>query len=235
MTADGKKAQPNVLAQLPAFYIDEGYFTPYRMVVCGNEKVAAKIASLLGDWARWSGEGGSVTTSQEAFKPTVRILDVAYTPQDADRDLSTQQTWTYREPFIVEIAKISGQGSQRSALDRKIRNEYFQHGAQLGWLIDPRPDCHKMYEYKLDDDGQVYCVNCDTWRDLDCGTVLPGFTLAKTDLDMVLRQIAGSLSDEEVDYVCPRCQKRLQSLNAWAGHGEWHRAERARQKHKEKQ
>ncbi|KAF1321882.1 hypothetical protein FI667_g11635, partial [Globisporangium splendens] len=131
--------------------------------------------------------------------------------------------WTYGgEPFaptfVVEIDNLSGQGSQCSALDREMHNEYFQHGIQLGWLIDPRPECHKMYEHKLDGNGQVYCVNSDTWRDLDSGNVLPGSTIAKDDLNMVLSQIAASSSDEEVDYVCPRCRKRFQSLNAWVGH-----------------
>ncbi|KAG6959721.1 hypothetical protein JG687_00008612 [Phytophthora cactorum] len=71
--------------------------------------------------------------------------DVAYTPRDTDRGLSNESTWMYRgEPFVptfvVEIDKLSGRGSQYSALDRKMRDEYFQYGVQLGLLIDPRPD-----------------------------------------------------------------------------------------------
>ncbi|EEY58528.1 uncharacterized protein PITG_20575 [Phytophthora infestans T30-4] len=56
-----------VFGEQPAFFIDEGRFCPYRMVVYGNMKVAAKIAELLGEWAKWSGVGGRVTTSQGAF------------------------------------------------------------------------------------------------------------------------------------------------------------------------
>ncbi|KAL7689674.1 hypothetical protein Plhal304r1_c015g0057051 [Plasmopara halstedii] len=56
-----------VFGEQPEFFIDEGFFTPYRMVVYGNAKVAAKITSLLDGWSRWSGHGGRVTTSQGAF------------------------------------------------------------------------------------------------------------------------------------------------------------------------
>ncbi|KAG2844406.1 hypothetical protein PC113_g18407 [Phytophthora cactorum] len=156
-----------VFGEQPAFFIDEGRFIPYRIVV----------------------------------------------------RLSTESTWTYRgEPFVptfvVEIEKLSGRGSQRRALDRKMRNEYFQHGVQLGWLIDPRPDFQRMYEYYLDDNGDVQCSDNTAWRDLDGGDVLPGFTLVSTDLEMVLNQDSGSSSEEEIDLVCPipRCRKRFKSL-----------------------
>ena len=46
----GPLANP-VFGEQHAFFIDEGHFTPYRMVVYGNEKGAAKIAMLLGVWA----------------------------------------------------------------------------------------------------------------------------------------------------------------------------------------
>ncbi|KAK1946510.1 hypothetical protein P3T76_002063 [Phytophthora citrophthora] len=230
-----------VFGEQPAFFIDEGYFIPYRMVVYGKEKVAAKITRLLDDWATWSGEGGRVTTAQGAFvleqrarKPTVRMPDVAYTPRDEDRNLAREQVWTYRgDPFtpsfVVEIDNLSGEGSQRSALNRKMRNEYFQHGVQLGWLIDPRPDYHKMYEYYLDEHGQVQCSDNTAWRDLDGRNVVPGFRIRSVVLDMVLSQDSGSSSEDEVDFACPErgCRKRFRSRGAWTSHAEWHRAERA--------
>ncbi|KAG2524929.1 hypothetical protein JM18_005128 [Phytophthora kernoviae] len=199
-----------------AFFIDDDddRFFPCRMVTYGHAKVAAKIAALLGNWAKWSGKGGRAATSQGTFVfgTDVRIPDISYTSCSTHRGLSTGSTWTYRgEPyaptFVVEIDELSGQGSQRSALDRKMRNEYFQHGVQLGWLIDPRPDCHNMYEYYLDENGEVQCAANTAWRDLDGGDVLPGFTLVSIDLDMVLSQDSGSSSEEEVDL--------------------WHRAERS--------
>ncbi|EEY60091.1 uncharacterized protein PITG_12395 [Phytophthora infestans T30-4] len=116
----GPLANP-VFGEQPAFFIDEGRF-------------------FLDEWATWSGEGGRVTTSQGAFileqrpgKPNVRMPDVAYTPRDDDRNLTREQMWTYRgDPyvptFVVEIDELSGRGSKLSALDGKMRNDYFQHG-----------------------------------------------------------------------------------------------------------
>ncbi|KAG6959560.1 hypothetical protein JG688_00010016 [Phytophthora aleatoria] len=159
--------------------------------------------------------------------------DVAYTPRDTDRGLSNESTWMYRgEPFVptfvVEIDKLSGRGSQYSALDRKMRDEYFQHGVQLGLLIDPRPDFQRMYEYCLDDNGDVQCSGNSAWRDLDDGDVLPGFRIRSVVLEMALNQDLGS-SSEEVDFACPErgCTKRFRSRGAWTAHAEWHREERA--------
>lgn len=241
-----------VFGQQPAFFIDAGHFTPYRMVVYGNEKVAAKITRVLDVWTTWSRQGGRVTTSQGAFvldrrtaKPTIRLPDVAYTPRQVDRNLVENQVWTYRgDPFVpsfvVEIDKLKGRNSQRKALDRKMRDEYFPNGVQLGWLIDPRPQHRIMYEYKLNADGQVYREHVRKWRNLDGGNVLPGFLLNKIDLDMVLNQDAGSSSedeDDEVDFMCPerKCRKRCLSRGEWTAHAEEHRAERARQKYEKKQ
>jgi Uma2 family endonuclease len=248
VTKHGPLANP-VFGEQPAFFIDEGHFTPYRMVVYGNAKVAAKLTMLLDVWATWSAAGGRVTTSRGAFvleqrtgKPTVRMPDVAYTPRDVDRNVSREQVWTYRgDPFVpslvVEVDKLAGKNSQRKALDRKMRNEYFPHGVQLGWLIDPRPEYRVIYEYKLDANGHVYCVGNHEWRDLDGGAVLPGFSLNKTDLEMVLNQDSGSSSEEEIDLECPypQCRKQIRSPGAHAAHAEWHREERAIAKYSAKQ
>ena len=160
--------------------------------------------------------------------------DVAYTPRDADRYLSAQQTWAYRgEPFVpsfvVEIDKLAGRGYQHRALDRKMRTEYFQPGVQLGWLIDPRPNHHIMYEYKINAEGEVNCDGVTRWRDLDGGDVLPGFKLGGVVLDMVLNQDPGSSFEEEVDFDCPErgCGKRFRSRGAFVADVEWHRQERA--------
>ncbi|KAL3664396.1 hypothetical protein V7S43_010719 [Phytophthora oleae] len=168
--------------------------------------------------------------------------DVAYSPRDTDRGSPSASTWMYRgEPFVpsfvVEVDKLSGRGSQRSAFDRKMRNEYFQNGVKLGWLVDPRPECHAMYVYYLDNDNQVQCSANSAWRDLDGGDVLPGFRITSTSLDRVLNQDSGSSSEEEVDLTCPvrGCDQQFRALGRLHVHIEWHRAERADQKYLAKQ
>ncbi|CAK4782134.1 unnamed protein product, partial [Aphanomyces euteiches] len=41
-----------LFGEQPAFFIDEDHFTPYRMAVYGCAIVVAKIAELVGDWAK---------------------------------------------------------------------------------------------------------------------------------------------------------------------------------------
>ena len=82
---------------------------------------------------------------------TLRVPDVAYVPRIDARQLTEAQRWTHRgEPFaptfVVEINTLTGSHSKLDALDDKMRREYFPHGVQLGWLIDPKNKI--MYEFK---------------------------------------------------------------------------------------
>lgn len=236
-----------IFGRQPEFFVEEGHFVPRRMVVFGMAAVATKIAALVDHWACCSEQGGTVTGSQGAFvldrhleRLTVRMPDVAYTPRHDTRDLDPQQQWTYNgkpfvPTFVVEVDKLYGRGSRRAALDRKMRNEYFQHGVQLGWLIDPHPPHRRMYEYFVDEHGHVQCSEDSSWRNLGGRDVLPGLTLLCVDLEMVLNQDSGSSSEEEVDLTCPLCSAHLRSLSAWAAHGEGHRAQHARQTYLAKQ
>ncbi|DAZ96624.1 TPA: hypothetical protein N0F65_000190 [Lagenidium giganteum] len=304
-----------VIGEQPAFFIDEGHFTPYRIVVYGSEAIAFEIAGQLRDWIQTNGgtrkkRGGRGTTSQGAYildrrsgKPLVRMPDVAYVPRDVYRSLNHRQEWSYGgEPFaptfVVEIAQLSGRtdsesppsgnrlsdttdsssgsvqmlpdpkdrspnaevwipesNSQDSSsggdsnhaenpssgidsssgataddddlpsanfvkLDNKMRNEYFKHGVQLGWVIDPRPGYERMYEYFLDEDGEVQRSVDTTWRDLNGRDVLPGFRVRSGTLDMVLNQESGSSEDEELNITCqnPGCGKRSRSIRENAAH-----------------
>ncbi|ETL41665.1 hypothetical protein L916_07410 [Phytophthora nicotianae] len=140
----------------------------------------------------------------------------------------------YAPLFVVEIDYLSGEDSQFIALDQKMRNQFFSHGVQLGWLIDPRPGSRKMFEYKLDEAGKMHRVDNEEWRDLDGGDVLPGFRVDKTDLEMVLDPDGYVPPDnDEIDMICPcrGCDERLRSLPESIGHLESHRAERERQKY----
>ncbi|KAG3108522.1 hypothetical protein PI124_g11962 [Phytophthora idaei] len=162
-------------------------------------ELAPKLAALVGNWMDWSGIGkrstillsrGAYIFDERTGKPTtVRTPDVTYIPRRASRNPKDLELWQYgQEPyapsFLVEIDYLSGEESQFVALDQKMQNQYFRHGVQLGWLIDPRPGFRKMLEYKRDEAGRLYRVDNDEWRDLDGGDVLPGFCINKTDLEM---------------------------------------------------
>ncbi|ETI32881.1 hypothetical protein F443_20383 [Phytophthora nicotianae P1569] len=236
-----KKIGPLVhptLGEQPCFFVDEGRFVPFRMVVFGRSVIGPYICKVLLNWAAWSGHGGRVTNAQGEYvldDTTLRVPDVAYVPRDDARQLNEAQGWTRGgEPFaptlVVEIDTLTGPHSKLDALDHKMRIEYFPHGVQLGWLIDPKNKI--MYEYKRYAQGNrlVRRFGNSAWRDLDGGTVLPGFTLNCEDLDDVLNQESGSSSEEEVDLTCPEhgCTERFNRCGAFVAHAEWHRAESAR-------
>ncbi|KAG2857106.1 hypothetical protein PC113_g10990 [Phytophthora cactorum] len=188
-----------VFGEVHGYWVDDDYFTPYRNVVPGCCELAPKLAALVGNWMDWSGIGkrstillsrGAYIFDERTGKPTtVRTPDVTYISRRASRNPKDLELWQYgQEPyapsFLVEIDYLSGEESQFVALDQKMQNQYFRHGVQLGWLIDPRPGFRKMLEYKRDEAGRVYRVDNDEWRDLDGGDVLPGFCINKTDLEL---------------------------------------------------
>ncbi|KAE9349358.1 hypothetical protein PF008_g6944 [Phytophthora fragariae] len=219
------------LGEQPGFFVDEGRFIPFRTVVFGRCVIAPHICKALLNWAGWSGHGGRVTDAGDYVLDgtTLRVPDVVYVPRDEARQLTEAQQWTrggepFAPTFVVEIDTLTGPDSKLDALDDKMRLEYFPHGVQLGWLIDPKNKI--MYEYKryARGDRLVWRVGDSAWRRLDGGTVLPGFTLSCEALDGVLDQESGSSSEEEVDIVCG---VRLRTYGEYAAHAESHRSESA--------
>ncbi|KAG1712266.1 hypothetical protein DVH05_000016 [Phytophthora capsici] len=208
------------------------------MVVFGRCVIGPQICCALLQWAKWSGHGGRVTSASGEYVmdgTTIRVPAVAYEPRNDARQLTEAQRWTrdgepFAPTFVVEIDILTGPQSNFGALDHKMRHEYFPHGVQLGWLIDPKNKI--MFEYKRYAQGirLVRRVENSAWRDLDGDTVLPGFTLHCEDLDHVLDPESGSSSEEEVDFTCPAhgCTERFNRRGAFAAHIEWHRAESAR-------
>ncbi|KAE8893625.1 hypothetical protein PF003_g22272 [Phytophthora fragariae] len=230
------------LGEQPGFFVDEGRFIPFRMVVLGRGEIAPFICHALLQWA-WSGHGGRVTDAGDYVLDgtTLRVPDVAYVPRADARQLTEAQRWTrggepFAPTFVVEIDTLTGPHSKFDALDHKMQHEYFPHGVQLGWLIGPKNKI--MYEYKRYAQGGrlVRRVGDSAWRDLDGGTVLPSFTLNCGDLDDVLDPESGWSSEEEVDSTCPvhGCTERFNRRGAFAAHAEWHRAESARARRRAK-
>ncbi|KAL3896960.1 MAG: hypothetical protein SGCHY_003736, partial [Lobulomycetales sp.] len=59
-------------------------------------------------------------------------------------------------------------------------------GVKLAWLIDPKNKIMRVYTKNASDPDGYSCSEDLSWKDLDGGTVLPGFTLECTDLDAVM-------------------------------------------------
>ncbi|KAJ3307639.1 hypothetical protein HDV04_002848, partial [Boothiomyces sp. JEL0838] len=189
----------NHFGLLRHFYIDSeiNRLVPARMVVYGREIVVGKIAGLLDKWITWNSEfSGRMTPSQGAFilgtRRDVRMPDVGYTPISTHRNLNEQQKWTYQgisfsPTFVVEIDTLTGSGSQRSELHRKMIVDYFPHGVLLGWLIDPKNKIMIVYK-KNAVTGDVDVSADDSWRNLSGDDILPGFVVESLDLDLVLNQ-----------------------------------------------
>ncbi|KAJ3251789.1 hypothetical protein HK103_002066, partial [Boothiomyces macroporosus] len=201
------------------FYIDSeiNRLVPARMVVYGREIVVGKIAGLLDKWITWNSEiGGRMTPSQGAFilgtRRDVRMPDVGYTPISTHRNLNEQQKWTYQgisfsPTFVVEIDTLTGSGSQRSELHRKMIVDYFPHKNAVTGDVDVSAD--------------------DSWRNLSGDDILPGFVVESLDLDLVLNQQPGSSSEDELEEpeYCRRCNLEFKKDSEMAKHAEWHRSQ----------
>ncbi|KAE8982629.1 hypothetical protein PF005_g21531 [Phytophthora fragariae] len=214
-----------VFGKMGVFWIDEGYFVPGRDVVPGCCELAPVIGTKVSQWSDWSRYKGSLMLSVGAYiydertrtPTTVRTADVSFIPRNARRDLSAPQLWQlhsgelYAPSFVVEIDRLSGESSQLDALD----------------------ECRKMVEYKLNEVGEVFRVDNDSWRDLDGGDVFPGFHLFKTDLEMALDPDFDIVEDEEIGFVCPErgCGEHVRSRGKWVAHLDNHLREQARLKY----
>ena len=148
-------------------------------------------------------KGGRVTGSQRAYiyqkktdteKAKFLMPDVGYTKREVFRNETEDQSWTYQgDPFdvefIVEIDTLQGRGSNLTELQRK-NGIYFSHiGVTLAWLIDPNNKIMRVYTKNASDPTGCSSSDALSWRDLDGGTVLPGFSLECTDLDAVMNPV----------------------------------------------
>ncbi|OQS06442.1 hypothetical protein THRCLA_20374 [Thraustotheca clavata] len=219
------------------FTDDKGYLVPNQTAVFGEENIKIDLLTQLNNWIDKSGSGGISKVFKGAFyvnqngsnnsqnRIVCKMPIVAYTP---NIKMPCHQMWLpnghlFMPTFVVEIDVLSGQGSKLKTLDRKMRDIYFSHGVKLGWLIDPRPNFHAIYEYYLDEYDQIQCCNDNSWRNLGGRDVLPGFIFSACNID-------GNPSftlDEEIDHVCPQCYETIYSIEAWNSHCEMHQTQRA--------
>jgi Putative restriction endonuclease len=226
------------------FTIEDDRLIPALMAVHKREVVAGEIAGLLFEWIKYHPLiGGRMTTAQGAFilgpNRDIRMPDVAYTPREIERNLAYEQGWTYYgEPFaasfVVEIDNLSSR-SKFNELDTKMR-DYFAHGVQLGWQIDPWQK--KMYEYIRDRNGTCRRIGGSSWRNLTGRSVLPEFVVESYELEIAVNAEEGSSSEDETEVLnCPysNCGFTCTSPSQFTAHVDWHRKELIKRRYYESQ
>lgn len=99
----------------------------------------------------------------------LRIPDVAFIPWDR---LPGRKRPTVPVPQLaIDLAvEVLSKGNTKAEMDRKVR-EYFEAGARLVWLIDPKARAVRVYA-----DAKRSTI-LKEGESLDGGEVLPGFVL----------------------------------------------------------
>jgi len=104
----------------------------------------------------------------------VRIPDVSFVAWDSlpGRESPQEPIPDLAPDLAVEVLSA---GNTKQEMARKVR-EYFEAGARLVWLIDPKKRTARVYS------GLERSVLVGAEQALDGGDVLPGFVLPLTDL-----------------------------------------------------
>ncbi len=104
----------------------------------------------------------------------VRIPDVSFVSWDRlpGRESPREPVPDLAPDLAVEVLS---EGNTKAEMDRKVR-EYFDAGAILVWLIDPRKRTARVYSAA----EKSSLIRAD--QALDGGTLLPGFVLLLSDL-----------------------------------------------------
>jgi len=108
------------------------------------------------------------------FPGLVRIPDVAYASWERfpNRQVPTEAIPQLVPDLAVEVLSES---NTKREMNRK-RNEYFDAGVRLVWIVDPKTSTIRVYtepeQFTVLDQNQI----------LDGGAVLPGFTYSLRDL-----------------------------------------------------
>ncbi|KAL4111414.1 hypothetical protein PRIC1_003094 [Phytophthora ramorum] len=202
-----------ILGEQPGFFVDEGRFIPFRMVVFGRSVIEPYLCKALLEWAAWSGHGGRVTNALDEYVldgTTLRVPDVAYVPRDDARQLTEAQRWTrggepFAPTFVMEIDTLTGPHSKLGALDHKMRHEYFPHGVQLGWLIDPKnkimnPDPRRKKKLISCVVFQLVVYDCERMVNM---LLMPNGTVLK-ELELDVEQTVRTNNSSEVFHVSRR-------------------------------
>jgi Uma2 family endonuclease len=104
----------------------------------------------------------------------IRVPSFSFTPWDRfpNAEPPDEEIASFVPALIVEVPNETNTASE---LERKVA-EYFAAGCKLAWIIDPHTKTAKAYT------SAKKFKEIDETGTLDGGKVLPGFTLALTDL-----------------------------------------------------
>jgi Uma2 family endonuclease len=138
-----------------------------------------RLSSKLYLWDEENGYPGEPTGPTAAYRlpnNALRVPDAAWTLRDRvlAKTSSEPRGRPYCPDFVVEIRSTS----QRSLTPLLAKmQEYWENGAQLGWLIDPLQRTVRIYHAGADEPELL--ADPET---LDGGDLLPGFTFAVREL-----------------------------------------------------
>jgi Uma2 family endonuclease len=141
----------------------------------GNRNKA--ITVQLGIWTEQDGTGIDFDSST-GFKLTPRMVrspDASWVARARWDELSEEEQEHYPPlcpEFVVELRSLS---DRVSTLQAKMR-QYIEHGARLGWLIDPYS--RRIYVYRPNHPME----RIDNPQTVSADPVLPGFVLDLTKI-----------------------------------------------------
>ena len=132
----------------------------------------AKASARLTDWAEADGTGVAFDSSTGFVLPNgaERSPDLAWVRRDRWDALTQDQRERFPPLCPDFVGEIRSRSDRLATLQAKMR-EYVDHGAELGWLIDPLE--RKVYVYRPGE--PVVCL--DDPDSMSGDPVLPGFTL----------------------------------------------------------
>jgi Uma2 family endonuclease len=138
--------------------------------------LAIQIAIFLGNWVMPRNLGAVLGADGmlRMVSAQIRIPDVTFIPWEdfPNRQVPNVAIPTLPPRLAVEVLSRSNTDEE---METKI-GEYFQSGARLVWLVDPRAQTAQVFTAP---DQSVVLTAQDT---LHGGTVLPGFRLPLKDL-----------------------------------------------------
>jgi Uma2 family endonuclease len=137
----------------------------------------AEITSQLTSWAKKDGTGVSFDSSTMFCLPNgaKRSPDAAWVRRERWEALTSEEQEGF-VPFCPDFVLELRSATDRLTVLREKLGEYVANGAQLGWLLDPKPK--RVYVYRQNQPVE----RLDNPETFAGDPVLPGFVLGFKDI-----------------------------------------------------